>query len=474
MSHRLLAVLAAIVASLAAAPGAMAGQILFGHNVGREAADIWIMNDDGTNPRPFITRAQIPDATGVTLSDPAVDESTGAVLFNTFIGTGGGINGQAVYLLKDGQITRLSRGGAYGNGGSTSDAEPEPFGNGSFIFRGQACTGETCNVNGFQTQSMSDTAADGNLETRAAWPTACDGSGALDYPAPNPVNPAQVAYSGCIGPNGASERSILVSGPSRQGEKLVSLDDQQAEQVTWRADGGELAAIERSNNAGIFVYNPTDDTPDKRRVVAVESFDSSLSSVTFAGNGELVFEERVGEEKHLRKVSTSCADCAPGSTILLKGGAGEGNFDPEWTPRTSLAGPASTGGGGGGGGGSTGPVAPTPSGVGPDPKVTFARSQKLARKAVALKASCVAACQFTTRGTALKVGKKEYALKTVTKTLGADQTVSVKVKLSKKALAAARKARRSKKKVTVELVMTAYYDGGKKVGGPLIRKVSLK
>jgi hypothetical protein len=52
--------------------------------------------------------------------------------------------------------------------------------------------------------------------------------------------------------------------------------------------------------------------------------------------------------------------------------------------------------------------------------------------------------------------------------------VSVKVKLSKKALAAARKARRSKKKVTVELVMTAYYDGGKKVGGPLIRKVSLK
>lgn len=479
MPLRLPLTLAVVAASLIAVPSALAGQILYAHSVGREGADIWIMNDDGSNARPFITRAQLPDVGMATLSDPAVDESTGAVMFNGFVGTSGGINGVPVYVLSDGKITRLSRAGTASGEGATTDDEPEPFGNGSFIFRGRSCTGSTC-IAGFHTQSMTDTSADGNLETRADWPTACDGTNALSHPMPNPANAAQVAYSGCMNQTNVGEpRLLIVSGASRSGEKVISTDDEPQQQPTWRSDGGQLAAVERANNAGIFVYNPTDDAQDKTRVLALPSYDTSLSNITYMGNDALLFDNRVGEESRIHKVATSCSDCALDGTTVIKADAGAANYDPEWTPRTSLQGPAVAGGGGGGGGGGTTPIGPDsqikpPSGVGPNPKVSFAKTQKLSKGVIVLKASCSLACEFTTRGTSVLVGRKSLSLKALTKNLAANQTVTLRIKLSKAAIKAARKARRARKKVKAELVMTAYYDNRARTGGPLIRKVTLR
>ena len=467
---RLLAPLIATTVLLVAAPAATAGQILFAHNTGNEGADIWIMDDDGSDARPFITRSQIPDGAATTLSDPAVDESSGAVLFNGFVGTFGGTNGLAVYKLQDGVITRLSRAGTQSGEGTTADAEPEPFGNGSFIFRGQSCTGTTCNVTVFETQSMSDTAADGNLETRANWGTACDGSGALTHPMPNPVNPAQVAYAGCTNPDTfETQRLLIVSGAARAGEKRIAFDDEPQEQPTWRPDGGQIAAIERSNNAGIHVYDPNDDTQDKRRVVAVESFDSTLNNLTYMGNDSIVFDRAIGSEKKIVKIAASCADCSPDSATVVKADAGKDSFDPEWTPRASLPG---VGGSSGPGPGPTppGPAAPGPA---PDPIARFAKTQKLSRGHVRVEAGCEQACQYTTRGSSIKAGAKKRALKTVARTFTAGETATLKLKLSKATIKAARKALRARKKVTVELVLSAYY-AGDKIGGPLIRKVRLK
>ena len=472
--HGLLASLLVAATMLVFAPGAMAGQILFAHSEGRDGADIWIMNDDGSNARPFITRSQIPDGAASTLSDPAVDESTGAVLFNGFVGTFGGTNGEAVYVLKDGQITRLSRGGGQSGEGTTADSEPQPFGNGSFIFRGQSCTGTTCGVTVFETQSMSDTAADGQLETRSQWPTACDGSGSLGTPAPNPVDPGQVAYGGCIDPSSFSqERMLAVSGPNRAGEKIIAIDDQPHEQPTWRHDGGQVAAVERSSSAGLYVYDPTDDTRDKRRVLAVQSFDSSLSSLTFMGNETLLFDRTIGDEKRLYTIGTGCTDCnADTDAAVLKADPGQSSFDPEWTPRGTLQPP---------GGSPVGPdpVGPTPigsgpSGVGPSPRATFARTQSLALGRLRLRASCSAACQLTTRGTSVAAGKRKFGLRTVSRNLAAGQQVALSIRLSQRVLRAARRALRSGKRVSAELVLSAYYDGGSRVGGPIIRKIRLR
>lgn len=471
---RLLVPMLAAVVLLVPAPSAFGGQILFAHSAGRDGADIWIMNDDGSNARPFIERSQIPDGSARTLSHPAVDESTGDVLFNGFVGTFGGTNGEAVYVLRGGKITRLSRGGGQSGEGTTADSQPQPFGNGSFIFRGQSCTGTSCNVTVFETQSMTDTAADGQLETRASWATACDGSGSLTTPAPNPVNPGQVAYGGCVDPMSFSqERMLVVSGPGRAGEKIVAIDDQPQEQPAWRADGGQLAALERSSTAGIHVYDPTDDTRDKRRVVAVPSYDSSLSSLDFMGADTLLFDRTVGEEKRLYKIPVACTDCDPdASAAVVKSDPGESSFDPEWTPRASLVPP-------GGAEVTPGPTPPapgpsTPSGVGPSPKVSFARTQRLARGRIAVTASCAAACQFTTRGTSLKAGKRSFSLPVLTRDLAAGQVLRFSLKLPAKARLAARRARRANKRLFAELVLSAYYDGGTRVGGPIIRKVRLR
>src|SRR4051794_36162557 len=53
--------LLAAVAAAALPAQANAGQILFAHSAGRTGSDIWIMNDDGSNARPFIKRSDIPE-----------------------------------------------------------------------------------------------------------------------------------------------------------------------------------------------------------------------------------------------------------------------------------------------------------------------------------------------------------------------------------------------------------------------------
>jgi hypothetical protein len=328
----------------------------------------------------------------------------------------------------------------------------------------------------FETQSMDDTSADGNLETRANWGTACDGSGALTYPMPNPVNAAQVVYSGCTNPDTfETQRLLIVSGAARAGEKRISFDDEPQQQPTWRPDGGEIAAIERANSAGIHVYNPNDDVMDKRRVVAVESYDSTLSTLTYMGNDTILFDRTIGSEKRIVKVAASCTDCNPDAAAVVKYDAGKSSFDPEWTPRATLAGVVGASTGGGGAGGTTPGTTPPAGtgGVGPDPIGRFARTQRLKRGYVLVEAGCTQACQYTTRGTSMRAGSRKLSLKTVARTFTAGQTAKLKLKLSRAAIKAARKALRARRKVTVELVLSAYY-AGDKVGGPLIKKVRLR
>ena len=432
------------------------------------------MNDDGSNARPFITRSQIPGGAPATLSDPAIDESTGAVLFNTFVGTSGSINGVAVYVFKDGVITRLSRAAAFGGGNATSDDAPQPFGNGSFIFRGSSCTDSFCTVIRFETQSMSDTTADGQLETRSAWPTACDDTNALVRAQPNPVDAGQVAYSGCKDPV-EFDRQLLVSGISRSGEKVVSLDDEPQKSPTWRADGGQLAAIEQGGDAGIFVYDPTDDTRDKRRVLALPSYDFSLETVDYLGAGTLLFDERVGEETRLMTISADCDACPLSSATTLKADAGARNFDPAWTPRAR----------------SQGVGAPTPApGPGPGPRPSpaptgaaapgsrgelqvQAEAQEPAGSTV--KASLRGGLPLHDQGLDPQGRQEEVRPQDGHAAPSPPgQAATLKLKIPKKAVRAGRKALRRGKKVRAELVLTAYYNNGATVGGPLIRTVTLR
>src|SRR5688500_6347369 len=67
-----------VLSVLAAAPTALAGSILF-----QRANEIWVMGEDGSNPRVLVGLADLPTDTDqiASLSLPAIDEATGTLLF---------------------------------------------------------------------------------------------------------------------------------------------------------------------------------------------------------------------------------------------------------------------------------------------------------------------------------------------------------------------------------------------------------
>ena len=356
-TRRTLAALCALTgAALAlsvAPPAAFAGQIVFtraGDDPGER--DLWTMNDDGTNQRLLVARSDTPtffvfqlgtDPFHVeSLAEPSVDEGTGTVLFTGYFdanGTvgdgfnsfgGAGARAEGLYKLEGGEVTRLSLDPAYIEMFFHFESEPESMGDGRVIFSNTACETEAiiCSV-ALNTQQLGDLPDDGTVD-RTNWGTKCDDELYVSSPAPNPVNANQIAYTGCW----FGSYEMLVSGPDRAGERIVSTDDWTQEDPSWRADGQKLVAVEEGTNSGIYEFNPGA-TNDKRRVVAAPR--NAVESPRYTDDGRIVFEGSTDTDgngtldaTNIYAVSATCTDCAfPGGvTQLTTDGL---SFQPAWT-----------------------------------------------------------------------------------------------------------------------------------------------
>ena len=334
---RFLLPLAVLVASLAVAPQAIAGQIVYARD-----GDVWTMDDDGSDQqlssrRPTRRRSSSAQIKQVeSLGEPTVDEASGTVIFDGYTDSNPddswcGLRCDGLYTWQAGDITRLSLDPMQFDDYFHFESQPEPFGNGSFVFSNTACLTSgwtTCSVK-IETQSLDDTPENG-LESRTNWGTKCDDELYVEAPSPNPVDPTRIAYTGCETYNAGYVYEMLVSGRDRAGEIVVSSDDYNQRDPSWRADGQKLVAVEEGANPGIYEFNPAA-TNSKRLVVAAPA-NYVLLSPRYTGDGRIVFQGKTGAnyDSNIYAVSAACNACA------FPGGVTQLTFDndsstPDWT-----------------------------------------------------------------------------------------------------------------------------------------------
>ena len=339
---------------LALAPPALAGQIVFSRG-----GDVWVMQDDGANPRPIVAKgdtATFIDGSGGTpeqvsdLSRPSVDEPTGTVLFDGYHDSNDdkwcGLRCTAVYKWTGGAPVRMGLDPYTADDFTHFESEAEPLGDGRFVFNNWGCHDGayiTCTVKN-EIQSLGDDASDGKLERTALKSERCDDRLGLGDPAPNPRNTSQFVYS-CgsrYDPDqGKSVYELIVA--TGGAEAVVSADDYEQDEPSFRPDGARIVAVEEGEDAGLFELNPAA-TNDKRRIVAAPA-NFILSSPRYIGNDTILFEGRTdtdGNEStdasNLYTAPASCTDCPfPGGVRQLTFDGDSG--DPAWTARAQVGAP---------------------------------------------------------------------------------------------------------------------------------------
>ena len=333
-----LAACASIAVSLALAPSALAGQILWAHG---SAGSIWAMNDDGSNPHELIDVSAAPGM--ASLWAPAVDPNGTTVLFygsTLAFGDGSGNYGNfsdGVYAWSEGSANRLSPAPSLCALCGQTDISPQPIGNGQFVYLHGQSQGiaffDLVGVNALETGGENGTGGG------TAIPSSCDGIG-YDFPvvsgpetvASNPAKVGEFAYSGCVAPGTRSGDYDAVwlqaaGAPASSAVELITTAVR-IEGLAWSADGSVLAFDD-----GSHVYWVNADGSAWGTALVAPTGNFLGGDVTFLGNGSIVF----GYEKNLYEIPASCGHpttCTLADATALTT-SGE-DFDATWTPATSI------------------------------------------------------------------------------------------------------------------------------------------
>lgn len=453
MSRRLaFAVLVAAACLAAAAPAAPAGTVVF-----TKGADIWAMQDDGSNPRLLIP---VGAAAGMSsMQNPAVAPAGTLVTFEgstkanevTHLGFCGtfptqyscftwhyGFNATGVYRWTGGPtVERLTGAPAYCWNCTDGAQSPEPRADAAIDYAFQHCQGWLDDGTYSCTGAIKSTSGQ-------AYPACSD---LPDDPSPNPANAAQLAYTGCTS---GGNSAVIVTGPNHVGEHVVGCDDAAQEDASWSPSGSEIVVAEGGTEAGIWVYAAANTAcfAGSLRHAVVAPSGVSFASPRHTGT-RIIFEAQ-GE---IWSVPASCTTCAfpSGATQLTSGGD---NHAPAWTSAALPAGiPASTGttpGTGTGTGTGSGTSGTPGAGTTPAPArdttapvtaVTFSSKQRILRQRnrIILKVRANETATLTVSGR-IAVPGTDPKLTKVTKKLPAGKTVVVRITLSKKTLRAIRRA----------------------------------
>ena len=380
--------------TLTGVESAVAGQIIYEKN----ATELWVANDDGTNQRPFIRAADI----GATqVANPSIDPAGTTVVFQARTprpgseGSGNcGSHCVATYRWRDGKVARLSLppGTNCQNNGqdcSTYEENPEISSAGIIYYEFLYCQAEydLCAPRS-QVTKNANTGGPGPLLLSEY----CAELNARDDPyqvSPNPVNTAERAYGNCrtFGSNGGGNIFIrhtlaaTLNSPSNP-HKEIGCDDGPMEEPGWSADGTQIVDAERdgATGDGLWTYPSSGGacSANTQRYL-LNPGAATVSEPRYIGSSTVIFAATGGGAGGIYTVPAACNSpsgtachtmSSPQVTRVISDGS-----SPAWTGAATDfrivadAPPANNGGGGGGGGGTT-PGNTTPGGTTPSGPTT--------------------------------------------------------------------------------------------------------
>ena len=254
-----------VVSLLALATPARAGQFVFE----RGARSVWAMNQDGSGARELVDVAQV---SGMQEIDSASVQPNGTAIaftggwagarheegrWNPFAVGYCGDGCLGYYELRSGALRRMTEGPGPCPGSQpcrVDESDARVAVDGSVVFSFQAAFGEQSFPGGPWSERSVEyqsrlRPAGGGTATKVVSPCASP-LNILGTPAPNPTDPREVLYEGCLDSSNALE-SLARSGanPSNPGDDVGLVDDSgDFEGYDWRSDGKQIAFTDHGCN----------------------------------------------------------------------------------------------------------------------------------------------------------------------------------------------------------------------------------
>jgi hypothetical protein len=441
---KLAAALATSIA-LALAPAAGA-EIVYTHEAPNGAAELWTMNDDGSNQHVLIAWDSIAPNDSVFGANLLPTSSTLVFVGHTdeydHIGYGNdGTNYEGIYKLVNGVVTRISGPPGDTPTVASSDGSPSQTADGRVIYDEIVSSFDSSGDVTGATESLLVRSLSGGAPS--TWVTTPPPAIHLGAFAADPADSSLLAYESGSNPND------LVVGNQSGTNPLVTDAQPNGSDPAWSPDGQEIVDVDGTPppgqggfSAGLWLFSGSsarellvDPDPDTQYSI------SSLSDPTFAGPNEIL----LGADDNIWEIPASCNMCtlaAGAKQLTTDGTSAHPDSDPAWTSAT---------------------IAP-PGGVTVfKPTVTASAAQKvLKQKGVIATVKCNIICAFAAlAGIEIKGSKKELDSKQASGQLLAGGSKKVTLKFSSGQLKTIEKALKKHKKVTAVIVAEAKDLAGK-------------
>jgi hypothetical protein len=439
--------------TLLIASGASA-QIVYTHEAPNGAAELWTMNDDGSNQHVLIAWNSIAPNDSVFGANLLPTSSTLLFVGHTdeydHLGYGNdGTNYEGIYELVNGVVTRISGAPEDTPTVASSDGSPSQTADGRVVYDEIVSSFDgSGDVTGASESLLVRSLSGGAASTWVTTPPPFIHLGAF---AADPTDSSLLAYESGSNPN------ELVVGNQSGTNPLVTDAQPNGSDPAWSPNGQDIVDVDGTPppgqggfSAGLWLFYGSsvrellvDPDPDTQYSI------SSLSDPTFAGPNEILFDA----DDNIWEIPASCNMCtlaADAKQLTTDGTSAHPDSTPAWTSATIT--PL---------GGNT----PPPSGTTFKVTLTATAGQKvLKQKGVVGTVKCNVICAFAAiAGIEIKGSKKELNSKQASGQLGAGGSKKITLKLSSSQLKTIQKAIKKHKKVTALIVADGKDVGGKTV-----------
>jgi hypothetical protein len=433
--------------ALLIASGASA-QIIYTHDAPNGSAELWTMNDDGSNQHVLIGWDSIAPNDSVFGANLLPTSSTLVFVGHTdeydHVGYGNdGTNYEGVYKLVNGVVTRISGPPEDTPTVASSDGSPSQTADGRVVYDEIVGTFDSSgNVTGATESLLVRSLSGGAPSTWVTTPPPFIHLGAF---AADPTDSSLLVYESGSNPND------LVVGNQSGTNPLVTDAQPNGSDPAWSPNGQEIVDVDGTPppgqdgfSAGLWLFYGSstrellvDPDPDTQYSI------SSLSNPTFAGPNEILF----GANNNIWEIPASCNMCtlaADAKQLTTDGTSAHPDSSPAWTSAT---------------------IAPPGGATMFTPTVAASAAQKvLKQKGVVATVKCNVTCAYAAiAGIEIKGSKKELDSKQVSGQLFTNGSRKFTLKLSSSQLKTIEKALKKHKKVTAVIVVDAKDVAGKTV-----------
>lgn len=342
--------LAALAALLICVPTANATVVLT-HTYG-----IWIMEDDGSNPRPLFGSSEADvdeflDATvhpgGTTVSFTGITRAYGSYS-PPAPPLACGLHCYGIHTYAANAFTRLSpeSKACAGNPCATFSGHSEPASDGSVLGEYYAkswdvtCNGNTewCSSGDASQTLIREPAGDGEAQVIE---TGCESA---SEPVPHPANPSLVMFIGCSDYSFTPSRHYLSTIDGQGQVTHIVHNDGGFRDPAWSADGSQIVTSELGSQPGLWVSPAADPFNGGRWVLDSANDDLYIGHPRLAGDKVLFLYQN-----DVWSIPATCSRCALSQATRLTTSADVKAIG--WTSKTltPYVKPGTVGSGGGGG-----------------------------------------------------------------------------------------------------------------------------